>query len=233
MSKSHPQQWAVNTATARPDKELVDAFASYPTTQIADSGGPVGVVGPGINRVAGERELCGTALTLWTKPGDILFVIKSPDLVEAGDVLVIDGAGRLDAAVIGDILGDAIQRNGAVGLVVDGVVRDTDGLDRLGLPTFARGTYPTTGSKEGPGALNVRIQCGGVQVAPGDIVRGDASGLVIIPREHAQTVFDLTKAVEERERAWADGIANGTPLSATLGLDAKIAARHDDQEPAP
>jgi 4-hydroxy-4-methyl-2-oxoglutarate aldolase len=233
MSKSHPQQWAVNTATPRPDQELVAAFADFPTTQIADSGGPVGVVGPGITHVAGGEELCGAALTLWTKPGDILFVLKSPDLVQTGDVLVIDGGGRLDAAVIGDILGGAIQRNGGVGLVVDGVVRDTDGLDRLGLPTFARGTYPTTGSNEGPGALNVGVQCGGVRVEPGDIVRGDASGLVVIPREHARTVLELTKAVDTRERDWAAGIANGTPLSATLGLDAIIAARHDNEEPAP
>ncbi len=233
MSKSHPQQWSVNTDTERPAPELVAAFAEFPTTQIADSGGPVGVVGPGITRVAGGRELCGVALTLWIKPGDILFVLKAPDLVESGDVLVIDGGARLDAAVIGDILGGAIQRNGAVGLVVDGVVRDTDGLDQLELPTFARGTYPTTGSNEGPGALNVSIQCGGVGVEPGDIVRGDASGLVVIPRRAAQRVLELTKAVDERERDWSDGVANGTPLSATLGIDAKIAARNQDEEPAP
>jgi regulator of RNase E activity RraA len=233
MSKWHPHQWAVNTATARPDPDLVAAFADYPTTQIADSGGAVGVVGPGIGHLAGGRELCGTALTLWTKPGDILFVLKAPDLVESGDVLVIDGGGRPDAAVIGDILGGAIQRNGGVGLVVDGVVRDTDGLDRLGLPTFARGTYPATGSNDGPGALNVGIQCGGVHVEPGDVIRGDPSGLVVIPRRHAARVLELTRAVATRERDWVDGVANGTPLSATLGVDAKIAARHENQEPAP
>lgn len=233
VSKSHPQQWAVNTGTERPAADLVAAFAEYPTTQIADCGGPVAVVGPGITRVAGGREFCGVALTLWIKPGDILFVLKAPDLVESGDVVVIDGGARLDAAVIGDILGGAIQRNGAVGLVVDGVVRDTDGLDQLGLPTFARGTYPATGSNEGPGALNVSIQCGGVGVEPGDIIRGDASGLVVIPRGHAREVLELTRAVGERERDWSAGIANGTPLSATLGIDEKIAARNADEEPAP
>jgi regulator of RNase E activity RraA len=113
------------------------------------------------------------------------------------------------------------------------MVRDTDGLDQLGLPTFARGTYPATGSNEGPGALNVPIQCGGVGIEPGDIIRGDASGLVVIPRRAAHEVLELTKAVDERERDWSDGVANGTPLSATLGIDAKIAARNKDEEPAP
>jgi 4-hydroxy-4-methyl-2-oxoglutarate aldolase len=202
----------------------VAGFAAIPTTQIADCGGPVGVVGPGIGWTAGARELCGVAVTLWTKPGDILFILKSPDLIEPGDVLVIDGAGRRDAALIGDIVGGAIQRNGGVGLVVDGAVRDIDGLDQLGLATFARGTHPATGSNDGPGALNVTIQCGGVVVEPGDIVRGDRSGLVVIPRRHAGEVLLLSQAVAAREAAWLDQLAAGRSLPQALDIDAKIAA---------
>jgi 4-hydroxy-4-methyl-2-oxoglutarate aldolase len=64
-------------------------------------------------------------------------VLKAADLVAAGDVLVIDGGGRQDAAVIGDIAGQALAGLGCDGLVVDGAVRDLDGLDEVGLPTFA------------------------------------------------------------------------------------------------
>src|SRR3712207_9076515 len=83
--------------------------------------------------------MCGPATTIWTKPGDILFVLKAPDLVERGDVVVIDSGARLDAAVIGDIVGGVMARAGAEGLIVDGAVRDVDGLRELGIPTFARG----------------------------------------------------------------------------------------------
>ena len=235
MSRSHPQQWSVNPSTVSPDPDALAALASLPTTQIADAGGPVGVVGPGIAPVTAETEICGRAVTLWTKPGDILFVLKAPDLIEPGDVLVVDGGGRLDAAIIGDILGGLAQARGAVGLVVDGAVRDVVDLRALGLPTFARGVHPATASKEGPGALNVPIQCGGVVVEPGDVVRADASGVVIIPRESAADVVERTRAVDANERHWRQVIDGGGSLTAELGIDEQIArfSREPEGPPAP
>ena len=176
MSKSHPDQWVIGTEVERPDPALVAELAELATTQVADCGGPVGVVGPGIRRLAGGSGMCGPAVTVWTKPGDILFVLKAVDLIAPGDVLLIDGGGREDAAVIGDIVGKTLADLGCVGLVVDGAVRDVDGLDTAGLPTFARGAHPATGSNTGPGAINVPVQCGGVTVRPGDVVRADGSG---------------------------------------------------------
>lgn len=224
MSRSHPQQWAVVTGHERPALELVAALRRFPTTQIADCGGPVSVVGPGLGWVAGGHETCGSASTLWTKPGDILFILKSPDVIRPGDVLVIDGGGRLDAAVIGDIVGAAIAERGAVGLVVDGAVRDVDGLDEVGLPTFARGVHPATASNQGPGALGVPVQCGGVMVHPGDVVRGDRSGLVVVPRRHLAEVVRLTEQVAAKEEAWREQRATGRGLPDVLGVDALIAA---------
>ena len=151
MSKSHPQQWAIVTDDQRPAPASVAALAAFPSTQIADCGGPVAVVGPGIARLAGATGFCGPALTVWTKPGDILFVLKAPDLARAGDVLVVDGGGRTDAAVLGDIVSSVLDRAGVVGTVVDGAVRDLDGIDDVGTPTFARNAHPATGSNEGPG----------------------------------------------------------------------------------
>jgi regulator of RNase E activity RraA len=179
MSKSHPHQWTIGTDVERPDPALVAELAGLATTQVADCGGPVGVLGPGIRRLAGDGGMCGPVVTVWTKPGDILFVLKSPDLVRPGDVVVIDGAGHTDAALIGDIIGGDIRRRGGAGLVVDGAVRDLDDLVEVGIPVFARGTHPATRSNEGPGALNVAVQCGGVAVGPGDIVRADGSGVVV------------------------------------------------------
>lgn len=224
MSRSHPQQWAVVEEHERPPADLVDAVRAFPTTQIADCGGPVAVVDPGIGWVAGGHETCGSAATLWTKPGDILFILKSPDVIRPGDVLVIDGGGRVDAALIGDIVGAAIQERGAVGLVVDGAVRDIDGLDEVGLPTFARGVHPATGSNQGPGALGVTVAFGGVVVRPGDVVRGDRSGLVVVPREHLAEVVRLTEQVAAKEVAWRRERATGRGLPDVLGVDAVIQA---------
>jgi regulator of RNase E activity RraA len=212
----------------RPPAGLVEELARYPTTQIADCGAPVGVVGPGIRALTPATEVCGPALTLWTKPGDILFVLKSPDLVRPGDVLVIDGGGHTDAALIGDIIGGDVRRRGGAGLVVDGAVRDLDDLVDVGIPVFARGTHPATRSNEGPGALNVVVQCGGVPVHPGDIVRADSSGVVVIPVRHAATVLERTREVAAKEAGWRQGMAGGASVAEVLGIDARIAGLRGD-----
>jgi len=232
MSTSHPRQNVINETIDRPAAAAVAALQEFSTTQIADSGAPVSVVQPGISRIAGGREMCGPAVTVWTKPGDILFVLKSADLITAGDVLVIDGGGRADAAVIGDIVGATIAGLGCVGLVVDGAVRDLDGLDEVGLPTFARNAHPATGSIQGPGAINVAVHLGGVAVYPGDVIRGDSSGLVVVPREQVESVVELTRAVAEREIGWRDAIAGGQSLPAATGVDAIIAAQQNSADPA-
>jgi len=231
MSKSHPDQWFIGTEVERPDAAVVAELAELATTQVADCAGPVGVVGPGIHRLAGGSGMCGPAVTVWTKPGDILFVLKAVDLVAEGDVLVIDGGGRNDAAVIGDIVGKTLADLGCAGLVVDGAVRDVDGLDAAGLPTFARGAHPATGSNTGPGAINVPVQCGGVTVRPGDVVRADGSGVVVVPRERLAEVVGLTRAVDERETAWRAAIAGGESLPSATGIDALLAEQRARDEP--
>ena len=112
-----------------------------------------------------------------------------------------------------------------MGIVVDGAVRDIEGIDEIGVPTFARNAYPTTGSNEGPGAINVPVQVGGVAVHPGDVVRGDVSGVVVVPREHLDTVLALTRAVAERETAWRRAMADGATMAAATGADALIEER--------
>lgn len=233
MSRTHPQQWAIREDIERAPAELVQGFQAYPTTQIADSSGPVSVVGPGLTALGPDADVCGTAVTLWVKPGDILFVLKAPDLIKEGDVLVIDGGGRLDAAVIGDIIGGLVRDRGGVGIIVDGAVRDTADLRAVGIPTFARGTHPATGSKDGPGALNVAIQCAGATVWPGDIVRADSSGIVIIPRESAEEILDLTRQVDEREVGWRQALADGQSFGEALGVDALITRLAAGSEDAP
>ena len=119
----------------------------------------------------------------------------------------------------------------SVGLVVDGAVRDIDGIAEAGLPTFARGTHPATGSNTGPGAINVPVQCGGVTVRPGDVVHADGSGVVVVPRERLAEVVALARAVDERETAWRAAIAGGQSLPSATGIDALLAELRTKEEP--
>ena len=217
MADQPPQAWTVADSAPAPDDDVVAALARFPTTQLADASENVQVL-TGIHRVAGEGEICGPACTVWTSPGDLLFVVKATEVVPAGYVLVVDGAGRPDAALMGEIFSAVLARRGCVGAVVDGAVRDLDGIDQTGLPVFARHVYPATDSIEGPGAINVAVTCGGVTVNPGDVVRADVNGVVVIPARAAADVLAGAQQVAQREHAWLTETAKGRGLTEVLGL---------------
>ncbi len=221
MSKSHPEQWTIREVAERPETSLVTALREFATTQIADCGGPVGVMGPPLRHLAGGPELCGPAVTVWTKPGDILYVLKATDLIAAGDVLVVDGGGRPDAAVIGDIAGQALADLGCNGLVVDGAVRDLDGLDAAGLPTFAAGAHPATGSNQGPGAINVVVQ----------VRRGDRPSRGCGPRRRQRPRRRAEGTPRGGARHDQGGRRPGKPLAAGHRRRRHPARRHRHRRP--
>lgn len=218
MADQHPQAWSIAEHAPAPDPDVVQALAGFPTTQLADASDQVRVVA-GIRRVAGGREVCGPACTVWTRPGDLLFMVKATEVVQPGQVLVVDGAGREDAALMGEIFSGLLHGRGCGGAVVDGAVRDLDGIDEVGLPVFARHVYPGKDTVEGPGAINVPVVCGGVEVAPGDVVRGDVNGVVVVPAAAAGDVLASVRSVHEREERWVAETAQGRPLSAVLGIE--------------
>ena len=217
MANQHPQAWTVADPAPAPDDEVVAALARFPTTQLADASKNVQVL-TGIHRVAGGGEICGPACTVWTSPGDLLFMVKATEVVPAGYVLIVDGTGRPDAALMGEIFSAALKDRGCVGAVVDGAVRDLDGIDETGLPVFARHVYPATDSIEGPGAINVGVTCGGVRINPGDVVRADVNGVVVIPAGAAADVLAGAEAVAQREDGWLTESAKGRGLTEVLGL---------------
>lgn len=225
MGDQHPQAWTIGDGGPLPDPHIVAALARFPTTQLADASDEVRVVAGAIRHVAGGREICGPAFTVWTAPGDLLFMVKATELAQAGHVLVVDGAGREDAALMGEIFSAALDERGCVGAVLDGAVRDLDGIDEVGLPVFARHVYPATDAIEGPGAINVPVTCGGAAVRPGDVVRADVNGVVVVPAGAVAEVLAGAQAVAQRERRWLAESATGRSLSEVLGLEGAFRRR--------
>lgn len=113
-------------------------------------------------------------------------------------VLVIDARGETRAASLGHILATRMMRRGAGGLVTDGALRDSYMFSRLDMPTYTAGAHATTSSvMHHPVDINVPIGCGGVLVMPGDVVVGDAEGVVVIP---AQLAGEVARAALEQEQ---------------------------------
>jgi regulator of RNase E activity RraA len=154
--------------------ELVEAFAQVVTPHISDNlGRHIGA--RGLTRYNRSGKLVGTAITVKTRPGDNLLIYKAMSLLQPGHVLVVDGQGDTNNAVIGELVKLYAQQRGCVGFVIDGAIRDVASFDDT--PCYARAVVHTGPYKTGPGEVNVPVSIGGMLVNPGDLVVGDEDGL--------------------------------------------------------
>ena len=198
-----PPGWAIHERTVTPDPELVEALRGVPTTIVSDClGRTVGAVG--LEPFHGDRSLtlCGVALTVRVRPGDNLMIHKALTLARPGDVIVVDGSGDVSHALVGGLMRLAALARGAAGFVIDGALRDVAEWAEAELPVFARGHSHRGPSKDGPGEINVPIACAGLAVAPGDLVLGDADGVVSVPSGRLPQLLEEVrgKLAEEEEQ---------------------------------
>lgn len=191
--------------------EAASALRDLPTSAISDVMGRVGGA-PGIMSVpaATPRRLFGPAFTVRTRPGDNLVVHKALDLAQPGDVLVIDGGGHTDRAVLGGLIVRYARSRHLAGLVVDGAVRDLADLDELGLPVYARAVTHVGPYKDGPGEIGGPVTIGGTVVRSGDVVVGDQDGVVFVPVERVASVLSAAVALLENEQLICEAIDRGT-----------------------
>lgn len=194
----------------RPDAAMIEALGRFPTPDISDLLNRLYAIDPGVSLLTNPAgRLCGPACTVKVFPGDNLMVHKSLDVIERGDVIVIDAGRSQMNAVLGDLISTKARHRGAAGFVVDGLVRDLPNIDALGMPVFARGTTPIGPLHRGPGEINFPICCGGVVVNPGDIIIGDAMGCVVIPQEVAPELLARLEAHEAQNAAYLEGVRRG------------------------
>jgi regulator of RNase E activity RraA len=206
----------------RPSQELVKRFEKHDTAKLVDSMGGYGAMHYEIKPLENNMRVLGTALTVLTRPGDALYVQKAIDETRPGDVIVISAGGYKDVCVIGERLGYFFKRKGAVGIIVDGAIRDSIGMAADSPPTFARSTCLRIFGSTGPGAINVPVSCGGVSVSPGDIIMGDRDGVVVVPREDAPRIADLADAHLQGELARLSAVEAGGSITDVFDLAPKL-----------
>lgn len=135
------------------------------------------------------------------------------DDVPPGSIVVLDNGGRDNATVWGDILTEIAHRRGIAGTLIDGVCRDTALCRQLGYPIFSKDHWMRTGKdRVQVEATGVPVNIGDARVAPGDIVRGDADGVLVIPKEHEAAVLDTAEAIEVAEEAIRNAVRGGMRL---------------------
>jgi regulator of RNase E activity RraA len=183
----------------RPEKKWLAAFADFPVANIGDAMERLSMCDAGIVPVTSYTDFVGFAFPVLVTAGDNAAVIKALDYIQPGDVMMINGLGHIDRALVGEQLTQRFQHAGAVAQVIDGAVRDRKVIESTGLPTFCRGVSPAGPYKNGPGVIGEPVAIGSVVCCAGDIVVGDADGLIVIPFQRAEAVLAAVREVARRE----------------------------------
>ena len=151
---------------------LLERFRGLASSNLADAMGRFNFMDPAIRPRSG-LPLCGIAVTVNCRPADNLMIHKALQVAQAGDIVVVATSGNTPSAVFGELMCHTAVAQKLGGIIVDGAIRDVDGITRLGFPAYSRTVSPGGCDKDGPGEINVPISCGTTVVAPGDIVVGD------------------------------------------------------------
>jgi 4-hydroxy-4-methyl-2-oxoglutarate aldolase len=187
------------------------------TSALSDAMDRLGIPGQalGIKPIDRSFRVCGPAFTVHNMPCDIHggSVGDYIDDVNAGQVIVIDNAGRLDCTVWGDILTVMGSLKNIGGTVINGVCRDSDRALEVNYPIFSRGTYMRTGKdRVMADAYNTKVSLGEVAVVPGDLICGDGDGIIVIPQERLDDVVKAAIEIEDAEDHIRNSIKSGMSL---------------------
>ena len=189
--------------------QLVQAFKGLPVANISDCMARMTAGGPRLRPMHKSGYLAGPALTVKTRPGDNLMIHKALTMAKPGDVIVVDAGGDLTNSLFGEIMVATAARIGVAGVVLNGAVRDSEEIGAGEFPLYAAGVTHRGPYKDGPGEINVPIAIDGMVIQPGDLIVGDADGLLCVPFDDAQEVLAATHKKMEAEKKTLADIAAG------------------------
>jgi 4-hydroxy-4-methyl-2-oxoglutarate aldolase len=195
----------------RPDAAMLAPFRDAPTGWIVDAQERRGALPHWIRPLTAATRAVGTALTVRSRGRDNLAPYVALRFARPGDVLVIQTDAYSEASVLGDILLGMARNAGIVAAVTDGMARDIDGLNAVGIPLFAQGLSPNSPFKDGPGEIGGQVNLGGVTVACGDLVVTDKDGVVVVPQAALAAVATGLAEVAAKEAAMDAAVRGGAP----------------------
>jgi 4-hydroxy-4-methyl-2-oxoglutarate aldolase len=203
----------VNLHVDRPDPVLVDQLRKFSPATIHEAQGRLGALDSAIKPIDPDMSVCGPAFTVVCAPRDNIMLQVAISYAEPGDVIVVSAGNYTEAGQFGDVLANACLARGIAGLVTDTGVRDTVEIRRLGLPVFSRSISIKGTVKETIQPINQPVLIGGELVRPGDIINGDADGVVVVRKEDLAYAIEQSQAREQAEQGYIEQYKAGkTPI---------------------
>ena len=190
----------VKTNVDRPTADAVLRLAKFSSATIHEAQGRKGALSSKIKPIERSMSFCGPALTVRCAPRDNLMLQVAIHYAEPGDVVLVSAGEYEEAGTFGDVLGNAMKAKGLAAMVTDSGVRDTQDLIELGLPVFS-GSVSIKGTvKETIGPINHPVVFGDEIIYPGDVLRGDADGVVVVRKDEVEEVIRLSQERDDAER---------------------------------
>jgi 4-hydroxy-4-methyl-2-oxoglutarate aldolase len=202
--------------------DLIERLLEIDVSALSDADKTLPVVDPAVRAMVPSVRMAGPAFTVLAED-DHLPVLSALAEAAPGDVLVIAANGG-SRAVFGELFATEARRRGLAGIVADGFCRDLRGLRDIGLPVFARGATPRSGTTVSRAALGATIACGGVVVSAGDVVFGDDDGVVIATAERIAAALETAERIGRSERAILAAQARGEALHGLTNHREHVAA---------
>jgi len=203
--------FSVEPIERRVSPEIVRKYRSLPVANVSDCMSRLTGGGPRLRPYHAEGALSGPAFTVKTRPGDNLVVHKALDIASPGDVVVVDAGGDLTNSIVGEIMITYAMKRGLAGLVINGSIRDSDAVRRLSFPVYAAGVTHRGPMKFGPGEIGRAIAFDGMVIEPGDLIIGDGDGVLCIPFDEVEEVYQAAAAKNKAEdKILADLQAGGS-----------------------
>ena len=209
----------------RPDALLVQELGQYSAATIHEAQGRTGAVDSDIKPVSPSMSFCGPAFTVVASAGDNLMLQLAIALANPGDVIIVSAGQYAEAGSFGDVLANACKAKGIAAMVTDSGVRDTEDLKELGFPTFSRSICMKGTVKETIAPFGQTISFGGQIINPGDVVRGDADGIVVVKKDEVARAISTSAARVAGEEADIARFWEGKDTIEICGIADRLASK--------
>lgn len=217
----------------RPDKSLMEQLKPFSVATLHEAMMRNGLMLSCIRPLIPGIKLIGPAVTAWNHNGDNISMHKALALAKPGDVLVTTMYAGDGGAMWGEMVTISAMARGIAGVIVDGSVRDTSIIKKLGFPVWYKSISSLGTVKETLGSVNTPVVCGGIAVEPGDVVVADDDGVVVIPKGSIKEVIEHADARETYEKSLKLRLAAGELFTEIAKLDELLRKKGMEEIPGP